>query len=93
MTEEADFLRAMEENPNDLALRMVFADWLEERGDHPLKGELLRLTHTLTQAIDVPQRANLEARFQALVRRLDVRFLSQLVNDMKSLLCDCEQRV
>src|ERR1051326_8315661 len=63
--EEAAFLQAMLADPHDLALRLVFADWLEERGDP--RGELLRLTHTLTQAIDVPQRAQLESRMQALV--------------------------
>ena len=67
MNEEQAFQQAMLENPNDLALRMVFADWLEERGDP--RGELLRLTHTLTQSIDVPQRAEFEARVQSLVDR------------------------
>jgi uncharacterized protein (TIGR02996 family) len=32
MIEEADFHKAMLDSPNDLALRMVLADWLEERG-------------------------------------------------------------
>src|ERR1043165_1064494 len=63
--EETAFLKAMLADPHDLALRLVFADWLEERGD--LRGELLRLTHTLTQAIEVPQRAEKEARMQALL--------------------------
>src|ERR1043165_4096287 len=66
MSEEAAFLEAMLANPNDLALRLLCADWLDERGDP--RGELLRLTHTLTQAIDVPQRADLEARVQQLMR-------------------------
>jgi uncharacterized protein (TIGR02996 family) len=65
MNEEAAFLEAMLEDPNDLALRIVFADWLEERGDP--RGELLHLTHILTQSIDVPQRPEKEARLQALV--------------------------
>ena len=66
MNEEAAFVRAMLDAPEDTALRLVFADWLEERGDP--RGELLRLTHMLTQAIDVPQRAELEAHMQALLR-------------------------
>jgi uncharacterized protein (TIGR02996 family) len=31
--DESNFLRAIEMSPGDLALRLVFADWLEERGD------------------------------------------------------------
>src|SRR5271154_4570735 len=65
MNEEYSFLQAMLANPSDAALRLIFADWLEERGDP--RGELLRLTHTLTQSIDVPRRAELESRMQALV--------------------------
>ncbi len=33
MTDDEAFLRAICENPEDLGLRLVFADWLEERGD------------------------------------------------------------
>ena len=51
---EAAFLRALRDQPDDLAVRLVFADWLEERGD--LRGELLRLTHALTETEDVPNR-------------------------------------
>ncbi len=39
--EEEPFLRAIAEDPGDEATRLVYADWLEERGD-PL-GEYLRL--------------------------------------------------
>lgn len=42
MNEEAAFLRAMAEAPDDLTLRLVFADWLEERGD-TARSSLLRL--------------------------------------------------
>src|ERR1700731_920780 len=63
--EEATFLQALNEKPDNAALRLVFADWLEERGDP--RGELLRLTHILTQSVNVPQRAELEARMQTLV--------------------------
>jgi uncharacterized protein (TIGR02996 family) len=65
MGDEQAFQQAMLANPDDDSLRLVFADWLEERGDR--RGELLRLTHTLTQTINVPKRAALEARLQTLV--------------------------
>ncbi len=39
--EEEGFLRAIGANPDDEATRLVYADWLEERGD-PL-GEFLRI--------------------------------------------------
>jgi uncharacterized protein (TIGR02996 family) len=41
MSEEEGFLRALEDNPADEAALLVYADWLEERGD--VRGEFLRL--------------------------------------------------
>lgn len=65
MDKEAAFVQAMQAEPQDAALRLVFADWLEEHGDP--RAELIRLTHTLTQAIEVPGRSELEAQLQALL--------------------------
>jgi uncharacterized protein (TIGR02996 family) len=65
MDQEQAFLQAMREQPRDLTTRLVFADWLEERGDP--RGELLRLTHTLTQATDQPNRHELEDRLRSLL--------------------------
>jgi len=64
MTEET-FLQALREQPDDNNLRLVFADWLEERGD--ARGELLRLTHLLTQTLDSPNRGALETRLHTLL--------------------------
>src|SRR5438552_18436242 len=33
MTNEANFLAAIRESPDDDAVRLIFADWLEEQGD------------------------------------------------------------
>ena len=33
MNDDAAFLEAMQQHPEDNALRLVFANWLEERGD------------------------------------------------------------
>lgn len=64
MLEDA-FLQAMQKTPEDASLRLVFADWLEERGDP--RAELIRLLHTLTQAVDVPHRQEQENRLRELV--------------------------
>ena len=45
MSDEAGFLYALRENPGDDDTRLVYADWLEERGDP--RGEYLRLEHQL----------------------------------------------
>jgi uncharacterized protein (TIGR02996 family) len=63
---EQAFLKALEEDPDDIQLRLVFADYLEERGDPG--GELLRLTHTLTQANSIANRPELEARLRTLLQ-------------------------
>jgi uncharacterized protein (TIGR02996 family) len=41
MSEEAGFLSAISSDPKDRAVRLVYADWLEERGD--ARGELVRI--------------------------------------------------
>jgi uncharacterized protein (TIGR02996 family) len=65
MNDEAAFLRAMQEHPDDASMRLVFSDWLEERGD--ARCELIRLLHTLTQSVEVPDRAKLEDRLRNLL--------------------------
>lgn len=63
--DESAFLKMIAANPDDVATRLVFADWLEEHGDP--RGELLRLTCQLTERIDVQDRVQLEARLHFLV--------------------------
>ena len=41
MTDEAAFLAAIQAAPHDLAPRLVYADWLDDRGDP--RGELIRI--------------------------------------------------
>jgi len=65
MHDESTFLQAMQQHPDDTALRLVFADWLEERGDP--RGELIRLLHTLTPSVEVPDRSRLEDRLRSLL--------------------------
>jgi len=65
MHNERVFLQALQDKPEDTTLRLVFADWLEERGDP--RSELIRLLHLLTQSVEVPERSNLEERLRGLV--------------------------
>ena len=50
MNDDAAFIAALVANPNDDATRLVYADWLEERGD--VRGEFLRLQHQLASILD-----------------------------------------
>jgi carbon storage regulator len=52
--EETPFLQAIMADPTDEATRLVFADWLEERGD-PL-GEYIRTMCRLVRLPDTDQR-------------------------------------
>jgi uncharacterized protein (TIGR02996 family) len=38
MTTEDDFQRRLDEHPDDFQTRLVFADWLQERGDRRAEG-------------------------------------------------------
>jgi uncharacterized protein (TIGR02996 family) len=64
--DEHAFHSAMLDDPADVLLRLAFADWLDEQGDP--RGELLRLTLTLTQSVEVPGRRGLEGRLRGLLR-------------------------
>src|SRR5205807_8669086 len=62
--EERPFLQAISEEPRDEGSRLVFADWLEERGD-PL-GEFLRNQCRLAKLARGEARGELERRQRAL---------------------------
>jgi uncharacterized protein (TIGR02996 family) len=65
MDEHHAFLCAIRENPKDVSLRLVYADWLEERGDP--HGEYVRLRCLLDgMPKDSEQYSLLRAREQAL---------------------------
>jgi uncharacterized protein (TIGR02996 family) len=75
-TQEGAFLLALEEHPADDTTRLIYADWLEERGE-AARAEYLRLEVQLAQA---PPKATacvpLEARLGDLVSDLDPRWLA-----------------
>lgn len=80
MTTETDVLRTLLAEPYQADLRLIAADWLEDRGDP--RGELLRLTQELTQAITVPNRAVKEARLQALLAEGVCPFVPTFTNSI-----------
>src|SRR5205807_9800281 len=61
MSQDEGFLRAIIEEPDDVGLRLIYADWLEERGDP--RGELIRVQCQLEELEeDNPRRAELQTR-------------------------------
>jgi uncharacterized protein (TIGR02996 family) len=65
MNAERAFLQALIANPDDIACRLVYADWLEERGD--ARAEYLRLESQLTSCGGVDEkREAIEARLNEL---------------------------
>ncbi len=75
MTEEQSFIQAIRASPRDDVSRLVYADWLEERGDPA--GEYLRLESALASAPGRSRKAKeLRARLQELRGRLKPSCLS-----------------
>jgi uncharacterized protein (TIGR02996 family) len=66
--DHAAFLRAILDDPADDGPRLVYADWLEERGDP--RGEFIRVQCTLARLDgDDPRRAELDRREATLLRQ------------------------
>jgi uncharacterized protein (TIGR02996 family) len=61
MNQEDAFIEAILQNPDDNAARLVYADWLEERGD--LRSEIIRARCRIADLPD-GDRANLETILQ-----------------------------
>jgi uncharacterized protein (TIGR02996 family) len=75
MSGEEGFLRAIAENPAEDGPRLVYADWLEERGDP--RAEILRLEDALSRCPDGDsRRASLEARLRELLPGVGIGWLS-----------------
>src|SRR3954468_19371757 len=70
MGEEEAFLKAIQDAPGDDALRLVYADWLEEGGDP--RGEFIRVAEEIAQAAPHTDRyAALRARLKTLRECID----------------------
>src|SRR5262245_21922985 len=78
MVNETGFLRAILDDPSDHTSRLVYSDWLLERGDTEsiAKAELLRLTVELaTGQVDPARRVACRQRLQELAADLDTDWL------------------
>src|SRR5262245_54674013 len=77
MKNEDAFLGAILDQPDDDTSRLVYADWLEERGD--LRGEFLRLDCALARLpAEDPRYVAIEARIEALACVLDSTWLARV---------------
>ena len=77
MTREDDFLHALHESPENVELRLVFSDWLEDRVDP--RGALMRAQVLLSiLPHDDPARSELEAQQQFLLAEEEPEWLRPL---------------
>ena len=77
MDEETAFLEAIADEPDDDGPRLVFADWLEERGD--VRAELIRVQCALERLAPTdPARRALEARAAAILHRHEPLWLAKV---------------
>lgn len=79
MSDEAAFLAGIRAEPKDDLRRLVFADWLDERGDDEsrLKAEYLRLeVHISGLADDHPERDGLILQLRDMAEPLSVEWKS-----------------
>jgi uncharacterized protein (TIGR02996 family) len=78
-TAEAAFIRALQDDPADETSRLVFADWLDERGDR--RGEFLRVQQELSLWVpDLVRRTQLQERQRKLLDALAEDWLGPLRN-------------
>jgi uncharacterized protein (TIGR02996 family) len=77
MNDDHAFLSSILANPGDRVLRLVYADWLEERGDP--RGEYLRVECRLQDLpLDQAERQQLQERADALRRQCPANWLAAL---------------
>ena len=78
MTDESAFLRTILDRPDDDAPRLVYADWLEERGD-TARAEFIRVQIELANlAADGARRVELAARERELLQRHEREWVAAL---------------
>jgi uncharacterized protein (TIGR02996 family) len=78
------FLRAVRESPDDDAPRLVYADWLDEHGDHD-RAEFIRVQCELAGLDETdPRRDDPERRERELLERHEPRWLGELPEAVSS---------
>jgi uncharacterized protein (TIGR02996 family) len=89
MSDEDSFLRAILANPADDAPRLIYADWLDEKGDRvsEIKAAYLRDTTALMMVRATPERVMLEDRLKAAAAKIDSRWLA-VVSKLQIEACD-----
>jgi uncharacterized protein (TIGR02996 family) len=76
MTEDEGFLRALLAHPDDTTTRLVYADWLDERGDP--RGEFLRLELRLAELGGDERSPWIRDRLLELRQAIDPAWLARL---------------
>lgn len=83
MAAEADFLNAIIANPEDIDLRLVFADWYEEHGDE--RGEFIRVQLALARLPRKhPWREEMEAKEKSLLSKHRKKWNSELYRQLNN---------
>jgi uncharacterized protein (TIGR02996 family) len=78
VTHDDAFLKAIIENPDDESLRLIYADFLDERGDP--RGEFIRVQCELARLPDDdPRRRELEARERVLLKEHEEEWVEPLL--------------
>ena len=77
MSHEEGFLQGIIDEPDDDGLRLIYADWLEDRGDP--RGDFIRVQIELANLTeDDPRRFDLEQREEALLAAHEKEWLGEL---------------
>ena len=79
--EQLAFVQNLLAHPDDNDARLVFADWLEEHGEHD-KAELLRLGVAIQDPANWPRFKPMRQRQRELREQVDIRW-QVLVNDLR----------
>jgi uncharacterized protein (TIGR02996 family) len=86
MTPEDAFLQTIRENPDDDTPRLVYADWLDEKGQ-PERAEFIRVQcEAATLALGDPRRQRLETRGRKLLGRHAAAWLGRLNGSLRQRL-------
>jgi uncharacterized protein (TIGR02996 family) len=73
--EEAIFLSALRDRPDDDTTRLIYADWLDEN-DQPERAAFLRMEKELTDLADEERATELRTRLRELAGRLEPVWLA-----------------